>query len=273
MSWFSSFRNPNSALRNPSRRDLFRLVPAGLAGACAAPWFEALAATAAEAPASGAWQKSCILVWLIGGPPQTLTFDPKTHSAVKAIPTAVPGVRLGEHLPKLAAAMKDVTLLRGMRTGDSNHATARYLMHTGFRKGQNGVGHPVLGSVVARELARPEDELPAFVSIGSPKYGGYGPGHLGPKFAPIRVDDTTGGLKDLSPAGSLREFDARSGLVEQLNSEFLADHPAKAAQAHQVTFAQAARLMHSPKTKAFDIASEPASVRSAYGSGPLSRSV
>src|SRR5205807_10203507 len=142
----------------------------GLAGSCAAPWFQALAAGAAgaaDAPAPGAKPKNAILLWLIGGPPQTLTFDPKTHSAVKSIATAAPGVRISEYLPKMAAAMKDVTLLRGMRTADSNHGTARYLMHTGFRKGQNGVSHPVLGSIVARELAKAESELPAFVSVGS----------------------------------------------------------------------------------------------------------
>ena len=77
--------------------------------------------------------------------------------------------------------MKDVALLRGMQTADSNHGTARYLMHTGFRKGQNGVTHPVLGSAVAHELAKGEAELPPFVSVGSPKYAGYGPGAPGAK--------------------------------------------------------------------------------------------
>jgi uncharacterized protein (DUF1501 family) len=246
-----------------SRRDLFRLVAAGLAGSAAAPWFESLA-RAADTRSSTGKPKNCILLWMIGGPPQTLTFDPKPHSAVKAIGTAAPGVRVAEFFPKLAAAMKDVSLLRGMRTADSNHATARYLMHTGFRKGQNGVGHPVLGSVVAKELAKADAELPAFVSVGSPKYGGYGPGHLGPKFSPIRVDNLTGGLQDLSGLPRA-EFDARAGLVEQMNSQFMAEHAAKAAHAHAVTFGQAARLMHSPKTKAFDVSAESQSVRDRYG--------
>ena len=57
-----------------------------------------------------------------------------TQRGLKPISTAAPGVRISEKFPKLAAEMKDVTLLRGMRTADSNHATARYLMHTGFRK-------------------------------------------------------------------------------------------------------------------------------------------
>src|SRR3954468_4571943 len=138
----SELRNPNSALR-VERRDLFRLVAAGLAGSAAAPWFETLAPPGSRPAAPGAAAprrppagkpKNCILLWMIGGPPQTLTFDPKPHSAVKSIGTAASGVRVSEYLTKTAAVMRDVTLLRGMRTADSNHATARYLMHTGFRK-------------------------------------------------------------------------------------------------------------------------------------------
>jgi hypothetical protein len=253
-----------------SRRDLLRLAAAGFAATCSAPWFRALAEQAAVAPA--ARPKNCILLWLIGGPPQTLTFDPKSHSAFPSVATAAPGVRVSEHLPKTARVMKDVTLLRGMSTGDSNHGTARYLMHTGFRKGQNGVTHPVLGSVVARELAKAEGELPAFVSVGSPKFGGYGPGHLGPRFAPIRVDDPAGGLKDLAPAGSAREFDARAELVGEINAAFEADHAARSVQAHQVTLGQAARLIHSPKAKAFELSGEPASVRDLFGRGRLGQS-
>jgi hypothetical protein len=256
-----------------NRRDLFRLTAAGLAGTCTAPWFQALARHAPESSPTGAKQKSCILLWMIGGPPQTLTFDPKAHSAIKGISTAAAGVKISENLPKMASAMKDVTLIRGMQTADSNHGTARYLMHTGFRKGQNGVAHPVLGSVVSHELAKAEAELPPFVSVGSPKYGGYGPGHLGPKFSPIRVDDATGGLKDLNPPVPLNEFDSRASLVEEMNAEFLRGHQSQTAHAHEVMFSQAARLMHSPKTKAFDVSAEPATVREAYGRGQFGQSV
>jgi hypothetical protein len=263
----------SSSFRGLNRRDLFRLTAAGLAGSCTAPWFQALARHAPDSASPGAKPKSCILLWMIGGPPQTLTFDPKAHSAVKGIGTAAVGVRLSEYLPKMASVMKDVTLLRGMQTADSNHGTARYLMHTGFRKGQNGVTHPVLGSVVSHELAKTEAELPPFVSVGSPKYGGYGPGHLGPKFSAIRVDDATGGLKDLAPPGSLKDFDAKANLVEEMNAEFLRSHQSQTAHAHEVMFASAARLMHSPKTKAFDVSAEPASVRDAYGKGQFGQSV
>jgi uncharacterized protein (DUF1501 family) len=265
-----SERSPSSAV---NRRDLFRLAAAGFATTGTAPWFQALARRAPESPAAGAKPKSCILLWMIGGPPQTLTFDPKGHSAIKATGTAAAGVRISENFPKLASQMKDVTLLRGMQTGDSNHGTARYLMHTGFRKGQNGVAHPVMGSIVAHELAKDSSELPPFVSVGSPRFGGYGPGHFGPKFSPIRVDDPTGGLKDLAPVDSRSEFDDRAALVEELNADFLTNRPSRTALAHEVTFAAAARLMHSPKAKAFDVSTEPQGVRDAYGRGQFGQSV
>ena len=49
-----------------ARRDLFRLVAAGLAGTAAAPWFQTLA-HAAQSPGISGKPKSCILLWLIGG--------------------------------------------------------------------------------------------------------------------------------------------------------------------------------------------------------------
>ncbi len=250
------------------RRELLQLAAVGLATRCGMPWFEALSAQAATAP-SAARPKSCILIWFVGGPPHTFTFDPKKQTPFAAIDTAVPGVKLSEHLPKMAGVMKDVTLLRGMKTSDSNHTSARYLMHTGFRKGQNGVMHPVLGSIVARQLGDTNNELPNFISVGSAQFGGFGAGHLGPKFSPIRVDNVSEGLHDLQPVGSIREFDSRRQLLDDLNAGFVSEHHQASALAHQVTLERASRLMHTPKTKAFDISAEKANVRATYGSSKL----
>jgi uncharacterized protein (DUF1501 family) len=146
-------------------------------------------------------------------------------------------------------------------------------MHTGFRRGQNGVAHPTLGSIVAKQLGDPDAELPNFISVGSPQFGGYGAGHLGPKFSPIRVDDLAHGMTDLKPAGSLAEFDTRLRLLDEMNEAFLSDHVAPSAQAHQVTLGRASRLMHSPKTKAFELSAEPASVKQEFGTSRLGQSM
>lgn len=244
-----------------SRRDMLRLTAAGVLSTCAAPWFNVLAAHAKEAATQGVKHKSCILLWMAGGPAQSHTWDLKEGSAYKAVQTAVPGIQISEHLPTVAKQMKSMSLLRGMSTGDGNHRTGTYLMHTGFRIGQGGVVHPSLGSIVAREIGKPDFELPNYVALG----GGLGPGHLGPKYAPIRVGAGRGGLPDLAPSDSMASFDKRAGLLDELDKAFLTDYQAPSVKAHQVTIQRAAKLMHSTKTKAFDISSEPPSVRSAYG--------
>src|SRR5207244_2281551 len=100
-----------------SRRELLRMS----AGALAVPvsgWFDRLAAHAAEA---GVKPKSCILLFMTGGPSHIDTFDPKPQnpsSEIQPIDTSVPGIQVCEFLPKVAAQMKDFTILRGMSTGE-----------------------------------------------------------------------------------------------------------------------------------------------------------
>ena len=72
-----------------------------------------LQATAADSPTRSATAKSCILIWLDGGPSHLDMFDLKpgapseVRSQFKAIPTSVTGVHICEHLPRTAAVMKD----------------------------------------------------------------------------------------------------------------------------------------------------------------------
>ena len=55
-----------------SRRDVLRLSWAGLVGGAALPWLEAMADDTAPAR-----KRSCILLWMNGGPSQMETFDLK----------------------------------------------------------------------------------------------------------------------------------------------------------------------------------------------------
>jgi Protein of unknown function (DUF1501) len=243
-----------------SRRDALRLSAAGVLGGCVAPWFNVLTARAKQSAEEGAKHKSCILLWMAGGPAQSHTFDLKSGGPYLEISTAVPGIKISEHLPKVAKQAKNFTLLRGMKTGDGNHPTATYLMHTGFRRGQGGVVHPSMGSIVSSELGQPDFDLPNYVALGT----GLGAGHLGPKFSPIRIEPGSG-LPDLKPADTLNDFDQRASLLEELDSAFHTDYQAAPIKAHQVTVERAVRLMHSVKTKAFDLSQEPSSMRDKYG--------
>ncbi len=87
-----------------SRRDWMRLASIGAVGGSMAGWFEALAGQAAADPRR---RRSCILLWMSGGPSQMDTFDLKPGHENGG---PVPGIgqrgardcRICEHLPLLA---------------------------------------------------------------------------------------------------------------------------------------------------------------------------
>jgi uncharacterized protein (DUF1501 family) len=244
-----------------SRRETLQLTAAGVLGTSVSGWFHVLADQASDATSQGVKHKSCILLWMAGGPAQSHTFDVKPGGEFKPIASDVPGIQISEHLPSLARQVSNLALLRGMRTGDANHNTGAYLMHTGFRKGTGGTVHPSLGAMVAHDLGPADSELPNFVAVG----GTQGPGYLGPKYAPLIVNDFARGLPDLQAFTSQEDVDARASLVDELDRAFLEDYQASSTRAHQTSIQRAVELMHSGKTKAFQLTNEPASSREAYG--------
>src|SRR5262245_32102203 len=92
-----------------TRRDWLRLAAAGVGAASASGWMPVLANHAAQAADKPAKHKSCILLWMNGGPSHKDTFDLKPDTAdggeFKPIATSVPGVQISEHFPKLAQLM------------------------------------------------------------------------------------------------------------------------------------------------------------------------
>lgn len=103
------------------------------------------------AQGAGPRPKSLILLWLDGGPSQIDTFDPKAGAAggpFRAIRTSVPGVRVAEHLPRLAERMHRLCLVRTLTSPEWNHHRARALLHTG-RAPRVDAAHPGLGAQLA----------------------------------------------------------------------------------------------------------------------------
>src|SRR4051795_13136669 len=154
------------------RRQFLATATAAAAGASLTGWLGGVGA-AAGTP-NGRRPKSCVLLWMDGGPSHIDTFDPKPDAAevirgeLGSIATSVPGIRVSEKFPKFARLMKHAAILRGMDTEEGDHARARVYMHTGYKPGAGGVNYPGLGSTVAAELGRPDSPLPNFVVTGTP---------------------------------------------------------------------------------------------------------
>jgi hypothetical protein len=238
-------------------------------------------ARAAAPPAARA--RACILLWMSGGPSQMDTFDlkpgHKNGGPFKEIATRAPGLRISEHLPKLAAWGRRLAVVRSLTTKEGDHDRAAYQMHTGYLQ-QGPVAYPTLGSLLAHELGREDASLPNFVSIAPSRQfipEPVGPGFLGPAYAPLCVADNpalAGGdykkllrVPDLAPAAGVPRAHAerRIELLDQLGKDFLAGRPDTPVQSHAAAVGRAVRLMRSGAGKAFDLDQEPSRVRDAYG--------
>jgi hypothetical protein len=181
-----------------TRRDALQLGLGGFLGTGLVDGLRAQAASRSAGTPTGP-AKSCILIWMDGGPTHFETFDPKPDAPAEYrgeftdIPTAVPGVAFSQHMTQLAGALGDYAMIRSIRHDQGNHGAGNHYMMTGAPpRIPVGCGafvsfHPSMGSVVAKELAR-DNGLPAYFSMPQMSRSG-GPNFLGARYAPFVVGD------------------------------------------------------------------------------------
>jgi hypothetical protein len=268
-----------------SRRDWLRLSAAGVMGYSMSGWMESLATTAAKDPKR---KRSCILLWMNGGPSQMDTFDLKPGHAnggpFKEIKTSSPDLRISQYLPKLARHGDRMVAIRSMSTKEGEHGRATFIMRTGYQP-TGPIQYPTLGSLVSKELGAEDSPLPNFVSIGPYRFfnpAAYGPGFLGPQYAPLIVGDGNQifgqqnnanayeqalKVQDIDLPGGVdrAHADSRIELLEQMESDFVNAHPGIAPQSHQTAYMRAVKLMKTDANKAFNLDEEPSVLRDAYG--------
>src|SRR5262245_44701533 len=111
-----------------TRREVLRLGGVGALGLSLPQLLQsqqASAATPARMAGSFGKAKSCIVLFLMGAPPQHSTWDPKPNAIreirgeIGPIATAVPGIQIGELMPRLARWTDRLAILRAVSTGDN----------------------------------------------------------------------------------------------------------------------------------------------------------
>ncbi|MCH7726007.1 MAG: DUF1501 domain-containing protein [Planctomycetes bacterium] len=284
------------------RRELLK-VGAGLAvagfalPACFTPQAAAKAVRSRIA-ASGA--KSCILVYLLGGPPHQDMFDLKPDATAEIrgpfqpIATRVPGLQICEYLPQLAKIADKYALIRSVSHRNSNHTPMIYYTLTGRHTAQpsrdNDIRPPQSDDfphmgVVLSKFKRSVASLPGYialpeVAIRSSTKGQYkrarnplrggGPGFLGAQFAPLGVNGEPGS-RDAIPALALpkevsaERFERRANLLTLLDR---GPRSIRETQALHDIRTQAVALTGSSnrgQLKIFSLDDEPAKLRDRYG--------
>jgi hypothetical protein len=216
--------------------------------------------------------KSCILLWMSGGPPTIDIWDLKPGAATGGPSQAISTtgeVQISSLMPKVAEQMKHLSVVRSMSTREADHMRGAYYLRTGFVPNPNVI-HPSYGSVVSHEMALKLAglELPAFVSIGGPSEG---PGFLGMAHAPLEVDPS-GNVRDVQALVDKERMNERLALLSEIESRFARQRRGPAAGEHAKVLERTVSLMRSDQMKAFDVGSEPAKSRERYGDSGFGRS-
>jgi hypothetical protein len=271
-----------------SRRGFLQIGGLGAAGLALPELFRARALGSGRGAVRGTGRaRSCILLFMGGGPPQMDTFDLKPDAPIEVrgifppIATSVPGTRISELLPRLAQQAHRYAIIRSVSdeyTGGA-HGPSVYLALTGHKNPRvNGDSippatddYPNMGSAVARVLGATH-ALPPHVwllDMYRGTFAGEGGGFLGKAYDPFRIRQDPSRpdfrVQDLTPPQEvpLERFGRRRGLFEQLQREGDRILPRRTMDAHQE---RAFNMILAPQTqRAFDLNAEPATVRDRYG--------
>lgn len=242
--------------------------------------------------------KNVIFLYLLGGPPQHETFDPKPEAPAEIrgvfqpIRTNVPGIDFCELLPRTARIADKLAIIRSMATDDNNHDSSGYWLLTGYKYvGPNSrttqpTDWPYFGSLVKQ--LKPSDVLPPLTTVWLPDVwrlnenvtpAGQTSGFLGSQWNPdvfvgdpaLRGYEVQGLQLSEVPPLRLRQ---REDLLREVESHFARFERSERVRTYDKFQQQSFQLMTSGKAReAFDLSREPEPLRRAYGTSTWGQSL
>ena len=209
-----------------SRRGVLKAGLAGMAGLSFADLLRMRSrAAAADRPMPSG--KSVILLWMTGGPSHIDTWDvkpdapPEIRGPFGTIRTKLPGIRLCEYLPKQAALMDKLTVIRSVDARFSNHEPNQ-VFQTGNRAAsprtnREGDKFPAIASIVAQHRGLTKQDMPPSVVLNmqSRSHVAWG-GYLGKEYDPF-LGNKVGSLFKLPAELNQERIRSRHELQQQLD--------------------------------------------------------
>ena len=227
---------------------------------------------------------NCIMLFLVGGPSQLDTWDPKPKAPAEVrgpfapIPTNAVGMQISEIFPQMAKHADKFSLVRTVyHTATAVHDTGHQMMQTG-RLFTGGVEHPHVGCTLGY-LKGGRGDVPAHVLLPKPigRTGGNLPhghsaGYLGKPHDPfiLNADPNAPNFKvpDLLPPDYISGVRAerRQKLRDAVDGATATFEQNAAAKQLDDNFNLAFRLMSSPKARdAFALDKESDKMKDRYG--------
>ncbi|MEW4571074.1 DUF1501 domain-containing protein [Tautonia sp. JC769] len=241
-------------------------------------------------PSSSRKARGVILIFQTGGASHHETFDPKPEAPDEirgefgTIPTSVPGIHFGEHMPGLAERAGMLAVVRTMSHKHNNHLNATHWVMTGqeqpgafFDKVASRGDYPCYAS--AMSYLRPRADglpggvmLPTYLMEGPLTWPGQHAGFLGPKFDPWQLtqdpnrDDFKVENLALPDGFSVERLGGRRALAESLARETEIWQAKAEAESFAKQREQAYTMLQSGQVgRAFDLTEEPDQLRDRYG--------
>ena len=247
--------------------------------------------------------KAMISLWMQGGPSHIDLFDPKPDmrrydgktfpgqikydnaAQASAKVFASPwkfrrhgesGIELSELLPGLAEIVDDITLIRSMKTGVSNHGQSIRAMNTG----RVTAGRASLGSWMAYGLGTESQDLPAFVAMIDPGQlavlgvENWSNGFLPSIYQGTVVRPREPRILNLHPPAHLQGAPQERALahLKRLNSRHLAARPGNLDLDARIQSFELAARMQLAASEALDLRGESEVTKRLYGmDDPLTR--
>ncbi len=210
-------------------------------------------------------RKSCVLLWMGGGPSSMDIWDlkPGTDNGGPFKPISTSGdVQICEHMPLMAKQMHHMSIIRSMSTREADHNRGRYYMHTGYVPDAN-VDYPSYGSVVAHELMnqRSNLDIPPFVSVGG---ASEGPGFLGMAWAPFGVS-SNGRIRNMEMKVEQDRLAQRRIALETIENSFIGQNRGNVLEDHRKVLEKTYSVLTSAQMDAFQVEKEPEAEKEKYG--------
>ncbi len=275
-----------------TRRNLLKAGMMGMGGLSVQRLVEANQQALKEGR-STARKRSVILLWMTGGPSHIDTWDPKPDRPIEnrgpfqTIPTRIPGVRICEHLPKMAGMLDKFTVIRSLNAKKSNHEPNMVLQTANLaaepRVNPNARKYPAIASICAKHMGPNNPELPPYVAFRRSDSHLAVAGFLGKQYDPFIGNDAA-----RLPIYSLLGDDTGQmspGNLFQLPGNLTADRVHRRRSLRQAVDAVRRKVDDNPEMEAmsnleqkavdlilgdaareaFDISREPQKVRERYG--------
>lgn len=258
------------------RRSMLKAGLAGMAG-LALPGLLQAKEAATEAGQTPLRQKSVILIWMTGGPSHIDTWDVKPNAPIEVrgpfgvISTALPGIQFCEYLPKQAAMMDRMTVIRSVDCRFSNHEPNMVMQTANLaaepRTNREADKFPALASIIARQRAPQIKRLPPYVVLNmkSRSHIAWG-GYLGRSFDPFLGNDV-GRLFELPGGLTTDRLESRRLLTADLDRLHRDLDLSGSMDSIDRFTRQAIDLVTGPVARqAFDVSQESDAMKAKYGS-------